>query len=394
MSASMASTVQSDRAACDRVQPDTMIGDRHTGGHDGLTRAATLVLEDGTRLAGRSFGAPRSMAGEVVFNTGMVGYPESLTDPSYMGQILVCTYPLVGNYGVPDDRVVEGLSHVFESDRVHISGLVVADYSLRYSHWNARRSLGQWLEEAGVPGITGIDTRTLTQKLREHGSMLGSIVVEGDEEPALYDPNHENLVARASIGEPVLYRGKAGPDAKRIALLDCGAKHNIVHCLLSRGLEVLRLPWNADLTQERFDGLMISNGPGDPAYAMDAARNVARVIDRSIPTFGICMGNQILALAIGAETYKLKYGHRGQNQPVVECGTNRCFVTSQNHGFAVDTDSLPRDWRPWFENLNDRTNEGIRHAWAPFRSVQFHPEAAPGPVDGSFLFDEFIRMIK
>lgn len=386
----MSSTLQTDQAVSDGSHPDAMIGDRHTGGRAALMRGATLMLEDGTRLSGRAFGSLRSMAGEVVFNTGMVGYPESLTDPSYMGQILVCTFPLIGNYGVPEDRVVDGLSHVFESDKVQISGLVVADYSLRYSHWNARRSLGQWLEDAGVPGITGIDTRKLTQKLREHGSMLGSIVIEGEEDPALYDPNHENLVAKASITEPRVY----GKGDRRIALLDCGAKHNIIHCMVSRGLEVLRLPWNADLTQERFDGLMISNGPGDPSYAMEAAKQVAKVIDKSIPTFGICMGNQILALAIGAETYKLKYGHRGQNQPVIECGTNRCFVTSQNHGFAVDTESLPRDWRPWFENLNDRTNEGIRHAWAPFRSVQFHPEAAPGPVDGAFLFDEFIRMMK
>ncbi|MGP1346276.1 MAG: glutamine-hydrolyzing carbamoyl-phosphate synthase small subunit [Phycisphaerales bacterium] len=390
----MSPTLQTNRQGAQEHTPDTIVGVRHTGGEPALTRSATLVLEDGTRLTGRAFGAPRSIAGEVVFNTGMVGYPESLTDPSYMGQILVCTYPLVGNYGVPDDRVIDGLSHVFESDRVQISGLVVADYSLRYSHWNARRSLGQWLDSFGIPGITGIDTRTLTQKLRERGSMLGSIVVEGviegDAEPEPYDPNHENLVAKASITEPIVY----GTGDRRIALLDCGAKHNIIHCLVSRGLQVLRLPWDADLTQEKFDGLMISNGPGDPAYAMDAAKQVAKVIDKSIPTFGICMGNQILALAIGAETYKLKYGHRGQNQPVIECGTNRCFVTSQNHGFAVDTESLPRDWRPWFENLNDRTNEGIRHAWAPFRSVQFHPEAAPGPVDGAFLFDEFIRMMK
>lgn len=359
------------------------------GGRGRLVRTARLILEDGTVYEGRSFGAERSAAGEVVFNTGMVGYTESLTDPSYIGQVLVCTYPMIGNYGVPavheDDL---GLCQGWESERIQVAGLVVSDYSRTHSHWDASQSLGSWLEGAGLPGLSGIDTRSLTQRLRERGSMLGRIEFDGDPIEA-YDPNHENLVARASIKEPKLY----GDGDMRIALLDCGAKHNIIRSLVKRGAQVLRLPWDADLSGETFDGLMISNGPGDPSYVKDAAQHVRWAIDQGKPTFGICMGNQVLAHAIGATTYKLPYGHRGQNQPVIENGTDRCFVTSQNHGFAVDNDSLPRDWRAWYSNLNDGTNEGIRHAWAPYRSVQFHPEAMPGPTDASFLFDEFLRMI-
>jgi carbamoyl-phosphate synthase small subunit len=375
---------------------------RRTPIDDASSTRATLVLADGSVYTGRSFGAARSIAGEVVFNTGMVGYVESLTDPSYRGQILVCTYPLVGNYGVPRRREHNGLITSLESDHIHAAGLVVADYSETYSHWDADQSLGDWLEHERVPAVSGIDTRDLTQRLRESGSMLGKLVIEPDDPQTIAwdDPNQRNLAAdvaqhTGATGKRVF--GPEDPDASTILLLDVGAKHNIVHSLVSRGVRVVRVPWDwnvpAELDASRVDGVMISNGPGDPATMTATVDAIRAVLAKDVPTFGICFGNQLLARAIGARTYKLKYGHRGQNQPVIECGTNTCFVTSQNHGYAVDTDSLPQDWRPWFENLNDGTNEGIRHAWLPFRSVQFHPEANPGPVDTAGLFDEFVRIV-
>jgi carbamoyl-phosphate synthase small subunit len=348
---------------------------------------ARLVLEDGATFEGRSFGAHQSVAGEVVFNTGMVGYPESLTDPSYTGEILVLTYPLVGNYGVAASDGWE--AGQFESDRPTISALVVSDYSEEHSHWFAGRSLGAWLAEHGVPAITGVDTRTLTRRLRERGTMLGKAQASG-EPVALVDPNRENLVARVSPTSPELHGEGAG---KRVLLLDCGAKKSIVRRLLSRGFEVLRVPWNHDIAGEEFDGLFLSNGPGDPQRCEEAFPAIRRALEKNKPTFGICLGHQLLALASGAKAIRLKYGHRGQNQPVREVGTNRCLVTSQNHGYAIDLASLPADWRPWFENLNDGTNEGMRHASKPFFSVQFHPEAAPGPADADYLFDEFAALV-
>jgi carbamoyl-phosphate synthase small subunit len=358
------------------------------------TIPAAVVLEDGTRYEGLSFGHPESTAGEVVFTTGMVGYPESLTDPSYCGQILVCTYPLIGNYGVPDGSSEDGMERYLESWRIHARGLIVCDYSARYSHWNASRSLDGWLRDEKVAAITGIDTRSLTMRLRERGSMLGKIVVSGRDVPA-YDPNHENLMPLVSVKEPRLFKARGAQAGRgRIALYDCGSKHNIVRSLLSRGFDVLRLPWDHDIAGEKVDGVMMSNGPGDPTYADKTIIQVRGILNRGIPTFGVCLGNQLLALAIGAKTYKLKYGHRGQNQPAIEVGTDRCFMTSQNHGFAVDEATLPADWKPWFTNLNDKTNEGIRHASGKFRSVQFHPEASPGPVDTAYLFDDFASIIK
>jgi len=369
----------------------TATSDDHATDADRLRwTPATVTLEDGTVLKGRSFGHQRSIAGEVVFTTGMVGYPESLTDPSYRGQLLTLTYPLVGNYGVPADDHDDPPSRHFESDRIHAAALLVCDYSPQFSHWHAGRSLAEWLIDQKVPAVTGIDTRSLTQKLRVQGSMLGKVEFDGD--PVEFvDPNAKNLVAEVSCDGPTIY-GK-GPGKKRVVMFDTGAKHNIIHCLVRRGVEVLRVPYDYPLADEAFDGLMLSNGPGDPRMAEATIDQVRWAIGRTKPIFGICLGNQLLARAIGAETYKMKFGHRGQNQPVNECGTHRCFVTSQNHGFAVDASSIPSDWREWFVNLNDGSNEGLRHAWAPFRSVQFHPEARPGPTDTEFLFDEFVRMI-
>ncbi|MBD3374439.1 glutamine-hydrolyzing carbamoyl-phosphate synthase small subunit [candidate division KSB1 bacterium] len=349
---------------------------------------ARLELEDGSVFQGYSFGAQHSVAGEVVFNTSMMGYPESLTDPSYHGQILVLTYPLVGNYGVPAPVMENNLHKWFESDRMHISGLIVSEYSFDYNHWNAEKSLGQWLSESKVPALYGIDTRMLTKRLREEGAMLGRIVFFNDN-LSFVDPNKVNLVENVSIKEPVEY----GQGDRTVVLVDCGTKNNIIRSLLDLGLKVRRVPWDYDFTQDDFAGLMISNGPGDPKMCKATIANVRKVLDSNVPIFGVCMGNQILALAAGADTYKLKFGHRSQNQPCVEMGTKRCYITSQNHGFAVDGRTLPEGWEPWFRNANDGTNEGIRHVSRPFMSVQFHPEATPGPLDTQILFQDFKRLL-
>jgi carbamoyl-phosphate synthase small subunit len=348
-----------------------------------------LILEDGTVFAGKSFGSEKSVAGEVVFYTAMVGYPESLTDPSYTGQILVSTFPMIGNYGVPVDSKTEGIFNNYESDKIHISGFIISDYSVEYSHWNAFKSLGDWLKENNVPGLFDVDTRALTKILREKGSMLGKI--EFDDEPVeFYDPNLENLVAIASINEPIVY----GNGEIKVVLVDCGTKNNIVRCLLNRGAQVKKVPWDYDFTNEEYDGLFISNGPGDPAMCDITVKHIRKAISDEKPIMGICLGNQLLALAAGAKTYKLKYGHRSHNQPVLLDNTNRCFITSQNHGFAIDNDSIPSDWEILFHNVNDDTNEGIRHKTKPFFSTQFHPEATSGPVDTEYLFDDFIENIR
>jgi carbamoyl-phosphate synthase small subunit len=348
-----------------------------------------LVLKDGEEFTGTSFGADKSISGEVVFNTAMTGYPESLTDPSYKGQILVLTYPLVGNYGVPDDQIRENLHRHFESDRLHISGLVVSDYSVDYSHWNADRSLGDWLREHGIPGLTGVDTRLITKRLREEGTMLGKML-RGREDIDYYDPATENLVAQVSIPEKEVY----GKGKYRILLIDCGVKYNIIRYLLERDTTVIRVPWDYDFLQEDYDGLFISNGPGDPKQCRDTVENLARAFKQDIPIMGICLGNQLMALASGADTYKLKYGHRSHNQPVLQMGTDKAYITSQNHGYAIDNGSLTKGWKPYFINLNDQTNEGMLHTSKPFFSTQFHPEASGGPMDTDFLFDQFIDLIK
>jgi carbamoyl-phosphate synthase small subunit len=353
-------------------------------------RKGRLILEDGTVYEGRVFGAPRPTSGEVVFNTGMVGYPESLTDPSYFGQILVFTYPLIGNYGVPKPPADRELPPPFESRRIQVRGLVVATYSGEYSHWSAGRSLGTWLQDEGIPALEGIDTRALTKKLREKGTMLGKIVVDGEEEPEFYDPNRENLVQQVSFPEPTRY----GKGKHRIVLYDCGCKESILRDLLRLNVEVLRVPWDFELEQADADAVFLSNGPGDPKMCRKTVLQIRKALQANIPVFGVCLGNQLLALAAGANTYKLKFGHRSQNQPVQDLQNGHGFVTSQNHGYAVDTATLPPEWEPWFINLNDGTNEGIRHRSGRFRSVQFHPEASPGPEDSKYLLEEFIAGLK
>ncbi|MGL4411165.1 MAG: glutamine-hydrolyzing carbamoyl-phosphate synthase small subunit [Bacteroidales bacterium] len=351
-------------------------------------RPVSLVLENGAVFHGYSFGYEESAAGEVVFSTAMVGYPESLTDPSYTGQILTITFPLVGNYGVPADETIDGLSRFYESEKVHVSGVIISDYSHEYSHWNAAMSLGEWLKSNKVPGVYGIDTRELTKILREKGAMKGKIVFD-NQDIAYSDIEEVNLVAQASCKEVITY----GNGEKRVCLVDCGVKHNIIRCLVNRGVTVIRVPWNYDFNTLEFEGLFISNGPGNPDHATETVENIRRFMECGKPIFGICMGNQLLSKAGGAKTYKLKYGHRSHNQPVRMEGTNRCFVTSQNHGYAVDNSSLSSDWEPLFTNMNDGTNEGIRHKSKPFFSCQFHPEAASGPTDTEFLFDDFVKML-
>lgn len=352
-------------------------------------KPATLVLEDGIEFKGYSFGYDQAIDGEVVFSTAMVGYPESLTDPSYSGQILCATYPLVGNYGVPEDSITNHLSSFYESEKIHVRGLIISDYSFAYSHWNAAKSLDEWLKEHKVPGIFGIDTRELTKILREKGSMLGKIVPDGTTLEKISDPNLINQVDVVSCKEILKY----GSGDKKVVLLDCGVKHNIIRCFVNRGVEVIRVPWNYDFTQLEYDGLFISNGPGDPDLCTEAVNNIKKATEGDKPIFGICMGNQLLSKAGGASTYKMKYGHRSHNQPVRMAGTNRCFITSQNHGFAVDDKALGADWEPLFINMNDGTNEGIRHKSKPFFSCQFHPEASSGPTDTEFLFDDFIKLL-
>eukprot|EP01052_Picozoa_sp_SAG31_P014554 SAG31_NODE_908_length_11081_cov_76.367146_3_plen_2133_part_00 len=333
-----------------------------------------------------------------VFQTGMVGYPQSLTDPSYKGQILVLTYPLIGNYGVPDPDLKDkwGLLLNMESPEIHVAGLVIGSVTGEdYSHWAAIQSLGSWLEKAGVPGITGIDTRELTKHLRKTGSMPGKVVVGGDD-PALLewdDPNSRNIVAEVSVPRPITYNPSGDTD---ILVLDCGMRYSQLKCLLQRGARVRVVPWNHDISSESFDGLFISSGPGDPQKLKEVVGNVQKLLEapEPKPIFGICLGHQMMGQVAGATTYKLKYGNRGHNQPCVYAESNRCYITSQNHGFAVDAKTLGPDWFPLFTNANDATNEGIAHKSKPFFSVQFHPEASAGPQDMFVLFDIFMDLVR
>ena len=383
-------------------------------------RTATLMLDDGTAFQGYSFGFEKPVAGEVVFNTAMTGYPESLTDPSYAGQLMVLTYPLVGNYGVPPREFnPNGLSTFMESEHIHVNAIIVSDYSREYSHWNAECSLGDWLKQEEIPGIYGIDTRALTKKLREHGVMMGRIIFDDIDDSQLTMDNYGdiNYVDKVSCKEIIVYANNTAHsypvstpvaelnsqlsiinsqsgNKKRVVLVDCGVKTNIIRCLLNRGVEVVRVPWNYDFNPLEYDGLFISNGPGDPDTCEAAVLNIRKALLDNRPICGICMGNQLLAKAGGATIYKLKYGHRSHNQPVRMVGTNQCFITSQNHGYAVDSSTLGSDWEPLFVNMNDGSNEGIRHKTKPFFSSQFHPEACGGPTDTeALIFDKFIGLL-
>ncbi|MDR0408908.1 MAG: glutamine-hydrolyzing carbamoyl-phosphate synthase small subunit [Spirochaetaceae bacterium] len=370
--------------------------------------AACLVLEDGTEFSGWSFGEARSTAGEVVFSTGMTGYPQSLTDPSFHGQILVATYPLLGNYGVPVKRKTltpyfdeYGIPVHFESGRIQAAGFVVSENCEEPSHFSCGASLSAWLEKEQIPAICGVDTRALTKRLREEGVMCGKIVVEGQGDVSFASGDISNPVADVSCGEVMVYtprtppaEGTDGGRRLRIALLDCGVKANILRCLLSRGAEVIRTPWDSELRDIDYDGIFLSNGPGDPKSCGRAIASLRRAFSVKKPIFGICLGSQLMALAAGGDTYKLPYGHRAQNQPCAVAGTNRCYITSQNHGYAVRGESLPLGWEPWFVNVNDGTIEGIRSADGLFSAVQFHPEGCPGPRDTEFLIDQFLDLTR
>jgi carbamoyl-phosphate synthase small subunit len=347
------------------------------------TRQGALLLEDGTMFEGISFGYPQEVAGEVVFCTGMVGYPETLTDASYAGQIVTMTYPITGNYGVPNRSY-------WEDDRIHVAGLVVSNYIDTPSHVLSTMNLGTWLWRERIPALEIKDTRVLTKHIRTHGTMLGKIIF--DDDIPFYDPNIDNLVSRVS-SRRVLSQGDGDIT---IVLIDCGAKRNIERCLLSRNVRVVIVPWDYDLFSPanniEFDGILVSNGPGNPKMADKTIETIRIAMERQIPILGICLGHQLLALAAGGETYKLKFGHRSQNQPCLLQDSKRCYITTQNHSFAVGT--LPPDFAPWFINANDGSNEGMKHRSLPFFSVQFHPEATPGPMDTEWIFDYFLERVR
>jgi carbamoyl-phosphate synthase small subunit len=369
------------------------------------SRKAALVLEDGTFFLGKGFGAARKLTGEVVFSTSMVGYPEALTDPSYKGQILALTYPLVGNYGVPPYDLNLGVPLYFESDRIQTSGLIIHELCTEPYHWASTRTLDKWLQDENIPGIWGIDTRRLTKKLRTNGVMLGIIQVcnEGEElnlesllleAKNITDPNATDLVREVSVKEPVIYEA----DGKfKVVLIDCGVKNNIIRNLLKRGVDVIRVPY--DFSAEKMlsykpDGVFLSNGPGDPKKCVKTVDSARELVEK-IPVMGICLGAQILALSQGGDTYKLKFGHRSQNQPALDVNTKRCYITTQNHGYAIDTECFCRiPLEPWFLNANDKTVEGVKHKIKPAFAVQWHPEASPGPYDTEFLFDIFLKKME
>lgn len=354
-----------------------------------LHQPVQLILKDGTVFSGQSFGYRQSLSGEVVFNTAMSGYPESLTDPSYKGQILVLTYPLIGNYGVPPMLKENGLMRYFESEIIHIKALVISEYSAESSHWNSWKTLSRWLIENKIPAISGIDTRALTVHLREQGVMPGKLIFDNTDTEFI-ESDKINMVEKVSTKKVITY----GKGRYKVVLVDCGVKSNIIRRLIYRDTTVIRVPWDYNYFDMEYDGLFISNGPGDPEILTPAIENLSKALEGDKPVFGICLGNQLLALAAGGKTYKLPYGHRSHNQPVRMQKTNRCFITSQNHGYATDAGSLGKEWEEFFVNLNDNTNEGIRHKKKPFLSTQFHPEASSGPTDTDFLFDDFIEMIK
>lgn len=353
---------------------------------------AILILEDGSFYRANHFGANKSSFGEVVFNTAMTGYTESLTDPSYKNQILIYTYPIIGNYGIPYSsmNIDSPLESLYESNKIHINGLIICNYTNKPNHWNMNKTLSKWLEENNIPGIYGIDTRNLTKKLRKNGTMLGKIIIN-EKENTKINNYIKNKSYKVSIKNKKIY----GNGLYKIILIDCGVKNNIIRCLLKRNCTVIRVPWNYNFINDHYDGVFISNGPGDPKFYKDTINNINYILKDDKPIFGICLGNQILGLAAGADTYKLKYGHRGHNQPVILNNSNKAFITSQNHGYAIkNINKLFPNWKILFKNLNDNSCEGLIHNKKPFFSVQFHPEASGGPIDTEFLFDKFIDFIK
>jgi carbamoyl-phosphate synthase small subunit len=368
-------------------------------------KKAVLVLEDGTYFSGQGFGAVKKVSGEVVFSTSMIGYPEALTDPSYHGQILTLTYPLIGNYGVPSGETEAGVPRYFESEGIKVTGFVVHELCDKPYHRASTKTLNEWLEQESVPGIYGIDTRRLTKKLRIKGVMLGILQVCGEGEPIkveellkeaerIPDPNSRDLVKEVTTKEPICY----GSGNKSVVLIDCGAKNGILRNLIKRGLKVIRVPYDfssKEIMEYNPSGVIVSNGPGDPKKCRKTVQSVHELIEEGVPTMGICLGNQILALALEGDTYKMKFGHRSQNQPALDLKTKRCYITTQNHGYAVKPDSLQgTSTEVWFVNANDKTIEGIRHTRKPAFAVQFHPEACPGPYDTEFLFDQFMGCLK
>jgi carbamoyl-phosphate synthase small subunit len=360
---------------------------------------ATFTIKDGPIFHGKSFGAKSNISGEAVFTTSLVGYPESMTDPSYRGQILVFTQPLIGNYGVPSsDRDEHGLLRYFESPNIQAAGVVVADYAAQHSHWTAVESLSEWCARESVPAISGVDTRAIVTFLREQGSSLARITIgeeyDADEDEAYIDPEAINLVRRVSTKAPFHINSSLGD--LHVALIDCGVKENILRSLVSRGASVTCFPFDYPIHKvaHHFDGVFISNGPGDPTHCQETVYHLRKLMDSSqIPIMGICMGHQLLALAAGARTIKLKYGNRAHNIPALDLTTGKCHITSQNHGYAVDATSLPQEWKEYFVNLNDSSNEGMIHKSRPIFSAQFHPEAKGGPLDSSYLFDAYIDSV-
>lgn len=348
-----------------------------------------LILENKINILGTPIGAKKSTAGEVVFSTAITGYPETLTDPSYKGQILVLTFPIIGSYGIPTPTIKNNLLQYFESDKIHIVGLVINNYSKYYSHWNSCTSLHKWLQKHQIPAICNVDTRFITKIIREKGSILGKIIYK--DEINFENPNIRNLVNEVSCKEIIHY----GKSKIKVLLIDCGVKYNIIRFLIQRGVEIIRVPWNYDYSTIKYDGILISNGPGNPELCDITIKNLKKSIqETNKPIFGICLGHQLLGLASGAKTFKLKYGHRSQNQPTINMKNNQCYITSQNHGYAIDHNTLSPNWNTYFINLNDGTCEGIYHKNKPFFSVQFHPEGSPGPLDTEYLFDKFINNIK
>ena len=361
---------------------------------------ATFTIRDGPIFHGKSFGARTNVSGEAVFTTSLVGYPESMTDPSYRGQILVFTQPLIGNYGVPSlARDDYGLLKYFESPNIQACGIVVADVALQYSHWTAVESLADWCAREGVPAISGVDTRAIVTFLREQGSSLGKLTIgeeyDADEDEAYEDPGSINLVKKVSTKAPFHVPSPNG--TAHVALIDCGVKENIMRSLVSRGASVTCLPFDYPIhkSAHHFDGVFISNGPGDPTHCRDTSDNLRKLMSSSqIPVMGICLGHQLLAMAVGAKTTKMKYGNRAHNIPALDLSTGRCHITSQNHGYAVDPATLPGEFKEYFTNLNDGSNEGLIHKSRPIFSTQFHPEAKGGPLDSSYLFDAYLQSVK